>query len=557
LTGAADAWSKTADLLHTESASLRGEFADTGWTGDAADRFRQRLDGIADAATDAARRLIACAAAARDGAERIGVAQNRVLGELWEATAKGYRVSDDGAVSPPADPGPLLRALGGDDGAAAMAATRTEELTRELARLLELLGTADADTAAGLSAALDDARSPGETPTSETAFGDPTNEWPGMAQDRIAEQVAAMTDEQRHHLVASRPREVGNTDGVPWPMRMAANRISIADAILEERGTLSIGDADKVRTELAARFGPVIAELLCAATLADPVRRSDAVASYDRKAKQRIDFYQGLLAEVPDPTGRTNRPVDRKILAFDRARAELVELQGDLNRATALGVLVPGLNTTVLSSGANTETARRFVAAGEGDVAMITYLGGPFPTGSVPAGVIDAIDPGYALAMAPRLVAFSEDVNRTVDALSPGRPVPVTYIGHSYGGSILGTAEHLGLTADRTMYVEAAGAGVGVYQPDDWHNRNPAVQRYSMTAPGDPITLAQGLPLGTHGADPDNMEGVTRLATGRRLDGSLMSGLAAHSDVLDEPSDAWRNVLGVITGNPAMIKPAV
>jgi hypothetical protein len=28
-----------------------------------------------------------------------------------------------------------------------------------------------------------------------------------------------------------------------------------------------------------------------------------------------------------------------------------------------------------------------------------------------------------------------------------------------------------------------------------------------------------------------------------------MSGLPAHSGVLDEPSDAWRNILGVITGD--------
>ena len=33
-----------------------------------------------------------------------------------------------------------------------------------------------------------------------------------------------------------------------------------------------------------------------------------------------------------------------------------------------------------------------------------------------------------------------------------------------------------------------------------------------------------------------------------------MSGLAAHSDVFDEPSDAWRNMLGVITGDRELLK---
>ena len=149
-------------------------------------------------------------------------------------------------------------------------------------------------------------------------------------------------------------------------------------------------------------------------------------------------------------------------------------------------------------------------------------------------GLADAADTRYALEMAPRLVAFSEDVERQAGDR------PVTYIGHSYGGSIVGTAERFGLTADRVIYVEAAGAGVGVHDPGDWHDRNPAVIRFSMTAPGDPISAVQGIPFGPHGADPDQMAGVVPLATGRSLTGWPMVGPSTHSDVLTEPSDAWR-----------------
>ena len=224
-----------------------------------------------------------------------------------------------------------------------------------------------------------------------------------------------------------------------------------------------------------------------------------------------------------------------------------MELNGSLSTAKSVAVLVPGLNTTIEGSAANTQTARRFVSATRGDVATITYLGGPFPRGNPVTGLVDAANPRYALDMAPRLVAFSEDVDRTVDAT--GRPIPVTYIGHSYGGSIVGTAEALGLTADRTLYVAAAGAGVGVDDPSDWHNRNPDVLRFSMTAPGDFIEAVQGIPGGPHGADPDEMPGVIHLATGYYDDGRLMAGPQAHSDVLNWPSDAWRNILAVITGD--------
>ncbi|HSA40928.1 MAG TPA: alpha/beta hydrolase, partial [Mycobacterium sp.] len=140
-----------------------------------------------------------------------------------------------------------------------------------------------------------------------------------------------------------------------------------------------------------------------------------------------------------------------------------------------------------------------------------------------------------------------------VAAATPG--TPVTYLGHSYGGSILGTAERDGLTADRTVYVAAAGAGVGVHGPGDWHNRNPDVRRFSMTAPLDWIEAVQGIPFGPHGADPDTMAGVIPLGTGRRANGSPMMGPGAHSGVVNDPSDAWNNLLAVLLAGPEPRRP--
>ncbi len=247
--------------------------------------------------------------------------------------------------------------------------------------------------------------------------------------------------------------------------------------------------------------------------------------------------------------------MDRQILAFDPDRASLIELNGSLATAKSVAVMVPGLNTTIEGSAENTKTARRFVSATRGEVAAITYLGGPFPRGdNYATGLIDAADPRYALDMAPRLVAFSEDVDRTVG--TTGRDLPVTYIGHSYGGSIMGTAEVFGLTADRTLYLAAAGAGVGVDDPSDWHNRNPDVLRFSMTAPGDFIELVQGSPTSPHGADPDEMPGVIHLAAGDYDDGRPMAGPDAHGDIVNVPSDSWRNILAVITGDSSTLHKA-
>lgn len=544
LRGLADAWDVAAGQVRSASPEVR-----PAGTGAALDAARAAIDGIDRSATSAARSLVAAAVAARCGADRIAAARGAVLEAVESATTTGYGVSDDGAVTPPPSGPELLEVLGGAH-ADVLLASRATQLGRGISAALGALAEADADTARNLADAFGlRATSPVSTHPAGATVGTVPN-WPTMAQERIAEQIATMSPEQRRQLIAAAPQQVGNTDGVPWEMRMAANRINVADAILVQRRTIDEPVDDKIRAVVRRRYGTRIDrisfERVRQMIASDPGRRAAAIADHDRIANARITFYQGLLADVPDPVHPDGRMVQRKILAFDTDRSALVELTGELSTATSVGVLVPGLNTTVLDSAANTETVRRFVAAGAGDVAMITYLGGPFPTG----GLWNAANPHYAQAMAPRLVAFSEDVDRTVDSVGTGtgRHIAVTYLGHSYGGSILGTAERMGLTADRTVYVEAAGTGVGVYQPQDWHNRNPAVERFSMTAPGDPIELVQGLPLGVHGADPDDMAGVIRLDTGRRLDGSVMGGLAAHGDVLNEPSDAWHELLRVITG---------
>jgi hypothetical protein len=494
----ADAWDKAAEELMAKVDSI-AHGADP-WTGEAADAARQRAATITADAGAAARSLVTAAVAARDGADQIATARADVLARVAGARDEGFTVADDGSVSVPTGPTPLLIALaGGDPGVARdMLTMRAAELSAQINDALDRLGAADADAADDIAEAFVASPAADDAPTVPAA-------WPTMSQDRIAEQITAMTPEERQQLIAEFPRQVGNTDGVPWDMRVAANRVNIAQAIL---------DSD------------------------DP---------------GRDEFYQSLLGEIDDPAGSGQR-VDRQILAFDPARASLVELNGRLSTATSVAVLVPGMNTTIEGSAANTQTARRFVSATRGQVATITYLGGPFPRGNPVTGLVDAANPRYARDMAPRLVAFSEDVDRTVDATS--RHVPVTYIGHSYGGSILGTAESMGMTADRTLYVAAAGAGVGVDDPGDWHNRNPDVLRFSMTAPGDFIQAVQGIPGGPHGADPDEMPGVIPLATGYYDDGRLMAGPQAHSDVLNWPSDSWRNILAVITGDREAIRVA-
>lgn len=551
LTELADAWDEAAGRLQSRADTVDDAVAGSanGFTGSAADGARDAIGPATAGLRRVCRALILAAAEARDAADVIGRGRDRVLAVLADARGEGCPISDDGTIVPPAQPSELLvMCSGGADSAArAMLDVRAATLTRALQDALSALGAADVEAARAIDAALDVVPPAAAAVRPAAASGDPVADWPHLSQDGIAAAVAAMSDGQRQRLIEQRPHEVGNTDGVPWELRVAANRINIANAILDERHTLDAPDDVKLRAAVAPTLAPADAERLWATLHADPVMRAAAIAAYDRDARRRVTYYESLLADVPDPLDRDRR-VPRQILAFDPQRESFIELSGDLTRAHALAVLVPGLNTTFDGAADDVATARRFVAGSGGDVAMISYLGGPFPTGDLGAGIADAADARYALQMAPRLVAFSEDVERHAGTM------PVTYLGHSYGGSILGTAERFGLTADRVIYVEAAGAGVGVHDPSDWHNRNPDVLRFSITAPGDPIGLVQGIPFGSHGADPDRLPGVIRLAPGRRLTGAPMAGPTSHSDVLNEPSDAWRNILAVITGDRAHIR---
>lgn len=455
----ADRWEADARSLHAR-ADAAASVPGATWTGVSAEAARARMQSLRTDADGIATALVLAAAAARDGADQLGAAQDELRALVGAARAEGYQVHETGDVHPGAPPSPLLRMLSGGDAGVArdLQRMRAADLTRQVHAALDRMGSADADAARDV----------------DEAFSVPTAP-----------------------PVTSPAGAVSAADG-GWEVRIAANRLRVAQEILEvPTGT------------------------------------------------PRADLYRSLLAEIDDPTGGGAR-IDRQLLEFDPAREVLVELNGDLRTADHVAVLVPGMNTTLDGSAATTGTARSFVAASRGDVAAITYLGGPFPKSDfLPLAVLEAADPRYALAMAPRLAAFSRELDRTVDAT--GRGVDVTYIGHSYGGAILGTAEVVGLTADRALYVAAAGAGVGVDQPSDWHNGNPLVARYSMTAPGDPIQLVQH--LGVHGADPDEMPGVQRLDAGRYDDGRPVQGIAAHSDVLAVPgSDAWRTVLAVIVG---------
>ncbi|BCJ33620.1 hypothetical protein Athai_11230 [Actinocatenispora thailandica] len=305
---------------------------------------------------------------------------------------------------------------------------------------------------------------------------------------------------------------------------IAANRGKVATALANEQGTLA-----SLRAAQQARSRESFFQRLFDGghDLGDEID----------SAQRRVDLYQSILDD------------NRKILDFDPSgNGRIVELVGDLDAGTHdVGVLVPGTFANLDNYDGLYERAKSFVDADPtGGLAMVTWQNGDFPP-SLP----DAASASYSQALAPRLADFSHQLRSAIDS-SPaaGNDVQVTVAGHSYGGAVVGLAEHDGLDADRVLSIESAGMGHDVWGPADLHDTQPTVQHYSMTAPGDPIGYVQGVQVGSlgHGADPDTFPGTVDLATGNYPDGTELHGVSAHSDVFTYHSDAWWNMYGVFTG---------
>lgn len=339
--------------------------------------------------------------------------------------------------------------------------------------------------------------------------------------DGLRALFESLSPEDARLLATLYPTSVGNASGVPFEYRSDANTVAVVTALEAEGGNLEdLRREHEDNQHDGDLFG---------------LNNNDLEGDIT-DAEDRMALYQSILDD------------DRQIIAFDASGdGTIAELHGDIGSGTTnVGVQVPGTTTDMSSFQGVADTASSFVENSDG-LAMISWMGGDLPDGIV----ADAPDPSYAQDLGPRLAGFSQDVRQEIDhSTAGGNDVRTTYLGHSYGGAVVGLAETYGLDADRVLHVESAGMGAGVDDAGDLPPSQDDVDRYSMTAPDDPIGLTQGVGafgLG-HGADPDDFAGTTELFTGNTADGSFNTGSDAHSGVFEVRSDAWQNMRQVLVG---------
>lgn len=475
--------------------------------------------------------LSALRSALQDGGGELVQQRSRILATVDNLKGQGWQVADDGTVS--VRPGSVLDFYSRLSPVnrmvlQALAAKASAQLKTMLAQF-ETTDTKVAQQVRDAVAALS-APDPKQAP-------DPNNpkalvdRLAGMTPDERAAFLAGLSPETLHEMVLADPQVMGNTDGVPFDTRIEANNINIRNALDEELKKPSPDEA-------------------------------------------RVNQLRAMLEPIEFPPG-SGTMVPRKFVGFStEGNGRMIEMIGEIKPGIkGVGVVVPGTTTNLNGSASNHKAAVEL--ADQSGSPVFLYMGDDFPQ-----DLGKAADPSYAASMAPKLVSFGDEIDRAVGAGAPG--TPVTYIGHSYGGAIVGTAEQMGLRADRILHASSAGTGI---LDSGYTNPNPDVQRYSMTAPGDPISLVQSLPhdlvdnggfdlpswvpqtvdgqLGNplgglpSATDPDKIPGVTRLDTGYYgreggHHGEVIVGQEAHGEYWNDPeSDAFHNMAAVISGGEA------
>ncbi|MGW6390164.1 alpha/beta hydrolase [Streptomyces sp. NPDC055103] len=293
---------------------------------------------------------------------------------------------------------------------------------------------------------------------------------------------------ERHPLV------VGNLNGAPVALRYRANRLTLGQALAAERGRV-----DDSRLSADGRH--------------EARRRADRFASLMRPGRQVLAF---------DPTGK----------------GRAAEVLGDLERARRVSVIVPGVDTTLLTF---QKTHGRYAAPAGMAQSLFAAERRASPGARVaviawadytaPAGVgVDAMTGRLAANGAVRLVEMASAL--------PG-DARVALFCHSYGSVLCGLAAPR-LPARVTDLAVAGSPGMRVDRAADL--ATPA-RVWAMRDADDWIADVPHLEVGGvgHGADPVEPEFGARLLSAR--------GALGHSGYFEPGTESLGNFAAIGVGS--------
>lgn len=296
---------------------------------------------------------------------------------------------------------------------------------------------------------------------------------PDAGAGTVARFFATLSPAQRRHLAASYPLVVGNLNGVPVTLRYQANRRSLAQARAEE--------STRAHSPLLTPDGR-------------------------QEAGRLASRYASLMGG------------GRQILAFDpTGRGRVAEVFGDLSTARRVSVVVPGVDTDVL-------TFERTTRAYSSPVGMASSLYGAEKAAdassrtaviawadyTTPSGLgLDASTGELAEVGAVRLEALVRALPRRAD---------VSLFCHSYGSVLCGVAAPRlprGRVSDITVF---GSPGMRVRRAADLHTTARVWAARDTTDWIGDVPHLEFAGLG-HGADPVSRAFGARVITSSGADG--------------------------------------
>ncbi|TDD29434.1 hypothetical protein E1218_04340 [Kribbella turkmenica] len=303
-------------------------------------------------------------------------------------------------------------------------------------------------------------------------------------------------------LAESRPEQIGPLDGAPPQLRYRANHLILVAA------------HQRLHALVESRQ----------ATL-EQRRRLVTLTEMLQPISTRLDVDAGgNRVVVPEP---------RQYLLVDpEGQGRMIEVQGDLEQAENVAVLVPGMNNDlerVRSQSVRAKEIREEV--GPRKTATVVWLGYHAPIGLTAARSTESSRAG-----APQLCRFQAglDVVKSADAKT-------TLIGNSYGAQLVGRAMLAGVRADRVVLTGCPGVDPAVHSAAQL--TPPGTQLFVARSRGDYVSYAE-----QHGPDPAGFPDMFRFET----DNDKVS-ITGHMSYFEKNSESMINVGRIIRGDLAAV----
>lgn len=333
---------------------------------------------------------------------------------------------------------------------------------------------------------------------------------------------AGLSDAEKQRMIEKDPRMIGSLDGVDAASRDKANRIVLA----EEK---------KLAQERVDNYWKTFSPE------PDEVR----IMEYNRL---KHDLEELKRVENALNGGTPNDPRHLIALDFSGERLKAAVSVGNVDKASHVSVIVPGMTTNVHDSlGTNISAAenvknRAAVLGGmrREDIAVVAWLGYDAPQGLIGASNTDRAHKG-----AEKLSSFVTGLDSSREHSPAGDPL-LTLIGHSYGSTTSGFAATQTQDGVIDKLVLAGSPGSGVKSLDEYSV--PEGNVYVSATPWDPV-LGVG-PDRSFGTNPQKLEGIKHLnADISGGDNGWITGpMDRHTSYFKEKTEALDDIARVSAG---------